>query len=86
MKFEKASINGLLVIEPNIFDDNRGYFYESFNNEKYDIITENFSFVQDNISKSKYGTIRGLHYQIGEHEQGKLISVLIGKVLDVVFA
>jgi dTDP-4-dehydrorhamnose 3,5-epimerase len=84
MKFEKVNISGLLVIEPNIFDDNRGYFYESFNNEKYNIITENFSFVQDNISKSKYGTIRGLHYQIGEHAQGKLISVLIGKVLDVV--
>jgi dTDP-4-dehydrorhamnose 3,5-epimerase len=83
MKFEKVNINGLLLIEPNIFDDNRGYFYESFNNEKYHIITENFSFVQDNISKSKYGTIRGLHYQIGEYAQGKLISVLIGKVLDV---
>jgi len=83
MKFEKVDINDLLVIEPNIFEDNRGYFYESFNNEKYNLITDKYFFVQDNVSKSKYGTIRGLHYQIGEHAQGKLISVLFGKVLDV---
>ena len=83
MKIEKVSINGLLVIEPDIFNDSRGYFYESFNIEKYKLITENFSFVQDNISKSKYGTIRGLHYQVGKFAQGKLISVLGGKVLDI---
>lgn len=83
MKIEKVSINGLLVLEPDIFNDSRGYFYESFNIEKYKLITENFSFVQDNISKSKYGTIRGLHYQVGKFEQGKLISVLGGKVLDI---
>lgn len=83
MKFENVNINGLFVIEPSIFDDNRGYFYESFNIKKYNFITENYFFVQDNISKSKYGTIRGLHYQVGEYAQGKLISVLIGKVYDV---
>ncbi len=83
MKIEKVNINDLFVIEPTIFDDNRGYFYESFNIEKYSFITEKYSFVQDNISKSKYGTIRGLHYQIGEFAQGKLISVLVGKVFDV---
>lgn len=83
MKIEKVSINGLLVLEPDIFNDSRGYFYESFNIEKYKLITENFSFVQDNISKSKYGTIRGLHYQVGKFAQGKLISVLGGKVLDI---
>lgn len=83
MKIEKVSINGLLVIEPDIFNDSRGFFYESFNIEKYKLITENFSFVQDNISKSKYGTIRGLHYQVGKFAQGKLISVLGGKVLDI---
>jgi dTDP-4-dehydrorhamnose 3,5-epimerase len=83
MKIEKVKIEGLLVIEPKIFHDNRGFFYESFNTEKYKIITEKFRFVQDNISKSKYGTIRGLHYQTGEFAQGKLISVLVGKVLDL---
>ena len=83
MKIEKVNIDDLFVIEPTIFDDNRGYFYESFNIEKYSFITEKYSFVQDNISKSKYGTIRGLHYQIGEFAQGKLISVLIGTVFDV---
>ncbi len=83
MKFEKANINGLLVIEPKVFKDNRGYFYESFNNEKYNFITDKYFFVQDNVSKSKYGTVRGLHYQIGEHAQGKLVSVLFGKVFDV---
>ncbi len=83
MKIEKVSISGLLVIEPDIFNDSRGYFYESFNIEKYKLITDSFSFVQDNISKSKYGTIRGLHYQVGKFAQGKLISVLGGKVLDI---
>jgi len=83
MDIQKVDIDGLLVIEPNVFNDTRGYFYESFNNESYNFITEEYSFVQDNISKSKYGTIRGLHYQVGENAQGKLISVLLGKVFDV---
>ena len=83
MKIEKVNIDGLLVIEPKIFNDDRGYFFESFNSEKYGFITEKYNFVQDNISKSKYGTIRGLHYQVGNSAQGKLISVLVGKVFDV---
>lgn len=83
MKIEKVSIDGLLIIEPKIFDDSRGYFFESFNSEKYFPITNNHIFIQDNVSKSKYGTIRGLHYQVGEYAQGKLISVLVGKVLDI---
>lgn len=83
MKIEKVIIDGLLVIEPNVFNDSRGFFYESYNLDKYKIITNDYSFVQDNISKSKYGTIRGLHYQIGEYAQGKLISVIVGKVFDV---
>jgi len=83
MIFTKAEIAGLLIIEPDIFEDSRGYFYESFNVNKYSRITKNFTFVQDNISKSQYGTIRGLHYQVGDSAQGKLISVLMGKVLDV---
>lgn len=83
MKVEKVNIDGLLVIEPKIFNDDRGYFFESFNSEKYSFITDKYTFVQDNISKSKYGTIRGLHYQIGDSAQGKLIAVLVGKVIDV---
>jgi dTDP-4-dehydrorhamnose 3,5-epimerase len=83
VQIKKVNIDGLLLIEPNIFNDNRGYFYESYNSEKYHEITKEYTFVQDNISKSKYGTIRGLHYQVGEFAQGKLISVLVGKVLDV---
>ncbi|MBU0473180.1 MAG: dTDP-4-dehydrorhamnose 3,5-epimerase [Bacteroidetes bacterium] len=83
MKIEKVNIDGLLVINPPIYNDSRGFFFESFNSKKYHSITNNYTFVQDNVSKSKYGTIRGLHYQVGEFAQGKLISVLVGKVLDV---
>lgn len=83
MKIEQVGIEGLLVIEPKIFEDNRGFFYESFNNEKYEEITKKYTFVQDNLSKSKYGTVRGLHYQIGDFAQGKLVQVIVGKVLDV---
>lgn len=83
MNFEKVFIDSLLVVTPDIFLDERGYFFESFNKEKYVNGGITFSFVQDNLSKSKKGTIRGLHYQIGEAAQGKLCSVILGKVLDV---
>jgi len=83
MNVEKVNIDGLLVIEPKVFNDDRGYFFESFNSEKYDFITKEYTFVQDNISQSKYGTIRGLHYQVGNSAQGKLISVILGTVIDV---
>ncbi len=83
MKINKVNINGLLVIEPTIFEDNRGFFFESFNTEKYEEITKDYTFVQDNMSKSKYGTVRGLHYQTGEFAQVKLVQVIVGKVLDV---
>jgi dTDP-4-dehydrorhamnose 3,5-epimerase len=83
MKFEKVGIEGLIVIKPRIFDDNRGFFYESFNIEKYNEIIKNYTFVQDNLSKSKFGTLRGLHYQVGNFAQGKLVQVIVGKVLDV---
>ena len=74
MNFEKVFIDGLLVVQPDVFLDERGYFFESFNKEKYVDGGINFSFVQDNISKSKKGTVRGLHYQVGESAQGKLCS------------
>ncbi|MBM4176270.1 MAG: dTDP-4-dehydrorhamnose 3,5-epimerase [Ignavibacteria bacterium] len=83
MKFKKTPISGLLVIEPDVFEDNRGYFFESFSEKKYSELGSTIKFVQDNISKSKHGTVRGLHYQVGESSQGKLCQVLKGRVLDV---
>ena len=85
MDFEinKTSINDLLLIKPNVFEDGRGYFYELFNSEKYIKAGLDFNFVQDNISKSQKGTVRGLHFQVGEYSQGKLCQVIVGKVLDV---
>ncbi|MBK7105745.1 MAG: dTDP-4-dehydrorhamnose 3,5-epimerase [Ignavibacteriae bacterium] len=73
----------LFIVKPDIFKDDRGYFYESFSEKKYLELGINLKFVQDNISFSSYGTIRGLHYQVGEFAQGKLCQVLFGKVLDV---
>lgn len=82
MKFEKTRLQGLIIVHPDIFTDDRGYFYESFSDKKYSELGKVF-FVQDNISKSSKGTIRGLHYQVGNSAQGKLCSVVYGKVLDV---
>ncbi len=83
MKFEKTFIPGLLVIEPDIFSDSRGFFFESFSRDKYADIGIKADFVQDNISKSSKNTLRGLHYQAGEFAQGKLCQAITGKVLDV---
>jgi dTDP-4-dehydrorhamnose 3,5-epimerase len=83
LQFEKTFISGLIVVTPDIHLDGRGFFLESFNKKKYidGGIDENF--LQDNISKSIKGTLRGLHYQVGEFAQGKLCSVIVGRVLDV---
>lgn len=83
MEIKKTQIDGLLIIKPDVFEDERGYFFESYNKNKFKEIGLEINFVQDNISKSSFGTIRGLHYQIGEYAQGKLCSVLSGRVLDV---
>ena len=83
MKVSKTKITGLLIIEPDVFSDDRGFFFESFSKMRYEEIGINFDFVQDNFSKSKKGTIRGLHYQVGEKVQGKLCQVIEGEVLDV---
>lgn len=83
MQFEKTFIDGVVVIKPDVFPDERGYFFEAFNKKKYIEGGIDLAFVQDNLSKSKKGTVRGLHYQAGEFAQGKLCSVIIGKVLDV---
>ncbi|MBO7642573.1 MAG: dTDP-4-dehydrorhamnose 3,5-epimerase [Alphaproteobacteria bacterium] len=84
MNFIKTDINGVYIIEPRVFRDERGYFFESFNRAEMikNGITNDFG-VQDNQSKSSYGVIRGLHCQLGEFSQAKLVRVLQGKVLDV---
>jgi dTDP-4-dehydrorhamnose 3,5-epimerase len=79
----KTELDGLLILKPKVFGDERGYFFESYNEEVYRNAGINLCFVQDNISKSKKGTIRGLHYQVGDKAQGKLCKVIYGKVLDV---
>jgi len=82
-KFIKTDIEGVYVIEPQIFADARGYFFESYNEDEFVKNGITNRFVQDNQSKSGYGVIRGLHCQLGEHSQAKLVRVLQGKVLDV---
>jgi len=84
MKIEETKILGCFVIEPRVFGDERGYFFESFNRDKFEeIIGYKVNFVQDNQSYSKYGVLRGLHLQKGDDAQAKLVRVLSGKVLDV---
>ncbi len=83
MNVIKTEIPGLLIIQPDIFTDSRGFFVESYNKKRYEESGIVHDFVQDNISKSKKGTVRGLHYQVGEKAQGKLCQVIEGEVLDV---
>lgn len=77
-------LDGLIVYSPNVFFDNRGYFYESYNKEKMLNLGIDANFVQDNESKSKVMTIRGLHWQAGEFAQAKLVRVIQGAVIDFV--
>lgn len=79
-----TGIEGLIVIEPRVFDDARGYFFESYQKEKYTQAGINVDFVQDNESKSSYGVLRGLHYQVEPKGMSKLLRVVSGKILDVV--
>ncbi|OGU74398.1 MAG: dTDP-4-dehydrorhamnose 3,5-epimerase [Ignavibacteria bacterium RBG_16_34_14] len=81
MDIIKTDLQGLLVIHPKVFADSRGYFFESYRKEF--LYGFNFDFVQDNISRSKKNTVRGLHYQVGEFAQGKLCQVISGRILDV---
>jgi dTDP-4-dehydrorhamnose 3,5-epimerase len=83
MNVVPGQINGLLVIEPKVFGDARGFFMETWNRRKYEEAGINVAFVQDNISVSRRGALRGLHFQ-NPNPQGKLVSVLQGEVLDVV--
>jgi len=84
MKVTETKLKGCFIIEPTVFKDNRGYFFESFNEQNFEKLTrQNGHFVQDNQSTSTYGVIRGLHFQMGDFAQAKLVRVIEGKVLDV---
>ena len=83
MKVIKTAIEDVVIIEPDVFGDARGYFFESYSQKKFDEQVRPVKFVQDNESKSKYGVLRGLHYQKGKDAQSKLVRVVKGRVLDV---
>lgn len=84
MLFTEQNIKGVWVIEPKVFNDARGYFMESYKKELFEKHIGKTTFIQDNESRSTHGVLRGLHYQIGEHSQAKLVRALQGTVLDVV--
>jgi len=84
MPFIKTELPGLLVFEPNVFEDSRGYFFEAYNEKQFQQEGIDIRWVQDNQSSSTYGVIRGLHYQLPPYDQTKLVRVLRGKILDVV--
>lgn len=83
-KFIDTTIEGVVIIEPNVFGDERGYFFESYNMEAFNDAIGSVNFVQDNESKSYYGVLRGLHFQLPPFAQAKLVRVVQGEVLDVV--
>ena len=83
MTLLETSIPGVYIIEPKVFGDSRGYFLESWNQQEFDTLVRPVRFVQDNESKSRYGVVRGLHFQKGKFSQSKLVRVVSGRVLDV---
>jgi len=83
MQFVKTAIEGLIIIEPRVFKDDRGYFFESYSKAEFERNGLHYDFVQDNQSFSAYGTIRGLHFQKGASAQAKLVRCIAGRVLDV---
>lgn len=83
MKYEKTEIDGVYIITPTVYEDSRGYFFESFKEEEFRNNVGDIHFVQENESKSSYGVLRGLHYQKGDAAQAKLVRVIEGSVLDV---
>lgn len=85
MKITETSLKGCFILEPTVFNDDRGYFFESYNTRRFnEAIGQAVHFVQDNISVSKKGVLRGLHYQTGKYAQAKLVQVIKGAALDVV--
>ncbi len=83
MNYLQTEIEGVWIIEPKVFSDDRGYFMESFKKGEFEAHIGSVDFIQDNESKSSYGVLRGLHYQKGEFSQAKLVRVIKGEVLDV---
>ncbi len=83
MKIEESAISGLKIIYPKVFEDERGYFFESYNQNIYNNFGLNQKWIQDNQSKSEFGVIRGLHYQLDPFSQAKLVRVLQGSIFDV---
>lgn len=83
MEYKKTAIEGVYIIEPRVFADSRGYFFEAWKKAEFEENVGPVEFVQDNESKSTFGVLRGLHYQRGEYSQAKLVRVIKGKVLDV---
>ena len=83
MEIIKTPIEDLIIIKPRVFEDARGFFFESYSELKFNKAGINIKFCQDNQSKSAYGVIRGLHYQLQPHSQSKLVSVIKGAVWDV---
>ena len=84
MKVIKTSISDVVILEPRVFGDERGYFFGSFSQREFNEQVAEVTFVQDNESKSSYGVVRGLHYQLPPYTQAKLVRVVEGEVLDVV--
>lgn len=83
MEYIKTKLDGVYIIEPKVFNDARGYFFEAWKQAEFEEHVGAIHFVQDNESKSSYGVLRGLHYQKGEFSQAKLVRVIRGKVIDV---
>ena len=83
MKVVKTAIEDVVIIEPDVFGDARGYFFESYSQKRFDEQVRPIKFLQDNESKSRYGVLRGLHFQKGKDAQSKLVRVVKGRVLDV---
>lgn len=83
MNYSETQIKGVYIIEPKVFEDARGYFFEAWKQKEFEEHVGKVDFIQDNESKSSYGVLRGLHYQKGELSQAKLVRVIKGKVLDV---
>ena len=83
MNYSETQIKGVYIIEPKVFEDVRGYFFEAWKQREFEEHVGKVDFIQDNESKSSYGVLRGLHYQKGELSKAKLVRVIKGKVLDV---
>jgi dTDP-4-dehydrorhamnose 3,5-epimerase len=83
MEIIKTNIPDLLILKPRVFNDERGYFFESFNQEVFEKNGLKFNFIQDNESKSSKGVVRGLHYQLAPYAQAKLVRTIKGRVLDI---